>query len=92
MEAGAPRGLDEESRKHLAPDTSFIMEQERNMKRQGHLMSREDELKRQAQYGSADGDLRVCGPDFSLYAKSYPTLNNVSWVCVKGNDQHVCQD
>lgn len=37
--------------------------QERNMKWQGHLMSTEEELKRQAQYGSADGDLRVCGPD-----------------------------
>lgn len=82
--------LDEDSRKHLAPDTSFIIEEERNVKWQGHLMSRE-ELKRQAQYSSADGVLQIHGPEFSLYAKPYPTLNNQCWVCVKGNDQHVAK-
>lgn len=56
-------------------------------------MSREEELKRQAQYGSADGVLQICGPESSLYAKPYLTLNNqsVRWMCVEGNDRHVCK-
>lgn len=37
--------LDEDSRKHLVPDTSFVTEEERNVKWWGHLMSREEELK-----------------------------------------------
>lgn len=37
-------------------------------------MSREEVLKRQTQYGSADGEPRVRGPRISLYAKSCPTL------------------
>lgn len=85
IEALASPVLDEDSRKHLAPDTSFIIEQERNMKWQGHLMSREDELKRQTQYGSADGDVRVRGPDSLCMqnpAPPYPHSDNlcVCWV------------
>lgn len=51
-------------------------------------MSREKQLKRQAQYGSADGALQTRGPEFSLYAKPSATLNNqcVRLVRVKGND------
>lgn len=43
------------------------------------MMSREDELKRQAQYGSADGVLRICGPDSLCML---PNNLCMSWVCV----------
>lgn len=61
IETLASQVLAEESRIHLAPDTSFIIERRKYMKWQGHLMLREDELERQAQYGSAEGELQVHG-------------------------------
>lgn len=43
IDALASAVSDEDSRKHLAPDTSFITAKERNVKWQGHLRKREEE-------------------------------------------------
>lgn len=44
---------------------------------------------RQAQYGSADGALQSCGPEFFLYAKPHSTLTDqyVCWAWGNRNDQ-----
>lgn len=93
IEALVSSVLDEDSRKNLAPDTSFITEQERNIKMKG---TSDVERGWAGETSTIWYSRRRCAspwPCSSLYAKSYPTLNNVCvcWARVKRKPSASCQ-
>lgn len=95
--------LDEDSRKHLlVPDTSFIIEQERNVKWWGHLMSREEELMETSPIWFSRRSSTKLGPRILFVCKA---SLHMGWsvcmvvgqrkrstelgVCRKGNESHL---